>query len=854
MGRDRPWLGGVRVLAAGLVAAISTGCWGDDPRPAQPIYPGRLVVWPAQGGRIDLTELGGPLILRGGWAEVLVLDGAEERTVSTRSCAGGWEQQDAPPTSAPYFRGLRGFVWTCEQAPVALRWSVFQDTERDAAVLLLDVENRSSDEIVVLRTTPLISEGVDGGLFVGADPRRHRILDNGSAFALDVDVKLHDASEGRWPLLDAILPINSRGKVVSNWNHAIVDLDSSRSWVAGTLTTERAFPTMGTVFDPEEVVVDADGRQGFGAFIADGQLSFHGKPLAPGETLRSEVLYVNPVAPDAFRALEDYAEAVAAWLDFTAWTRRDGGRPLPNGWNSWSGSGSTGGLGTDIDETVMLENLEVMAREFEPFGIDYFQVDDGYQVADGDWFPHPDRFPSGMEALSGSIRDRGLTPGLWISGFTVNDSSQLAQEHPEWLANPESNVLGPLLQPDADDRVFDLSNPEVLAWLGETMKRFRDDWSMGWVKLDFAYLALPYPPRADDRLTAIEAYKKGIRAIQEALGDDVFYLGVALMGLNYGVVDGMRVTLDNGPRWEEEDAFAAFGEGSNFKTTVRTGARRYYLSERVWTTHDDLLFFRTDLTRPEPPVTMDEAITLASFMGLSASIVKFGEDLRTLTPEQVNVWRKLLPSYPVAARPMDLFTRHYPEQYLLPIDGTLAGSDARWWVVGLLNWGRNFDYDTMPPEEMADGPRRYTIDLGSWGLDGSAHYLASEFWTERFLGVVRGTLEHEVAAHGHAVIALREATGRPQLLGHNRQITQGATDLVEEVWDEDERSLRLTLVLDAAAPDAVPFEYRIRVYLPAGYALTAAQVGDGAVSEDGDQLIVTLQPASSGIYGMVLTF
>jgi hypothetical protein len=251
---------------------------------------------------------------------------------------------------------------------------------------------------------------------------------------------------------------------------------------------------------------------------------------------------------------------------------------------------------------------------------------------------------------------------------------------------------------------------------------------------------------------------------------------------------------------------------------------------------------------------MDEAITLASFMGLSASIVKFGEDLRTLTPEQLNVWRKLLPSYPQAARPMDLFTRHYPEQYLLPVDGTLAGADARWWVVGLLNWGRNFDYDTMPPEVMADGARSYSIDLAQWGLGGSVDYLASELWSERFLGVVRGTLEHQVEAHGHAVIALRQATGRPQFLGHNRHLTQGGTDLIEESWDGSSRSLRLVFAVDAAGSGAVPFEYRFRIFVPDGFALSGAEVGIGTVSEDEGQLVVRVTPAESGVYTMVLTF
>jgi hypothetical protein len=838
-----------------LGALFACGCGDEEALEPAPVYPGRLVVTAREDGRVDLGERDGSVLLRGGWAEALVEQGGVPLSLSTRdNCHGRWELDEAPPTTAAYFSGLRGLSWSCLYAGVELRWSVYQDTERAIAVATLDLDNRTGQELTVLRLTPLVTDGPDGGLFIGADPSTHRILDNGSSLVGDVDVKLHTPEEGRFPLLDALLPIESRGQVVSNWNHAIVDLDSRRSWVAGALSVETGFPTMGTRYDPDAPPVVADERAGLHGFVADDQLAFFGKPLAPGERLAAEPLYVNPLAPDPHTALEQYADAVAGWLDFTVWTKRDGGRPVPNGWNSWTGSGSSGGLGTDIDERIMVENLDVMAREFGSFGMDYFQVDDGYQLADGDWLPRPDRFPSGMRAFAQAVEQRGLIPGLWISAFTVDLSSQLAADHPSWLAAPEDNLLGELFAPGDDERMLDLSNPEVIEWLRQTMERYRHDWRMGWIKLDFAYLALPYRPRADPRLTNIEAYKQAIRAFREVLGDDVFYLGIALMGLNYGVVDSMRVTLDTGPRWEEEEPFGLFGDGSNFKSTARIGARRYYLHNRVWVSHDDLLFFRTDASNPEPAVTLDEAITLASFIGLKGSIVKFGEDLRTLSPEQIDVWRKLLPSYPTGARPMDLFTRHYPEVYRLPIEGTLAGADASWMVCGLLNWGRNYDYRQNPPREMADEPRTYAIDLAAWGLDADRSYLAHEFWGESFLGVVQGTLEHTVPAHGQAVVALRERTGRPQLLGHNRHLTQGGTDLVEERWDEQARRLTLRFVLDAPSPGAAPFPYRIRVYQPPGYALVHAEVGGGEVAAAAEVITVTLSPEQSGIGTVELEF
>ncbi|MBK7579937.1 MAG: alpha-galactosidase [Myxococcales bacterium] len=838
---------------AALIFTLALAGCGEDERLDVGVPSGRLDLRPRHNGTFDLRESGGAMLLRGAVAEAQVELGGAEHTVTTQGCAGEWAVDEAAFGTAPEFAHLRGFRRRCADSGVVLEWRLGFDAERDIALSLLRLTNETGAELRVLRLSPLVSAGPDAGLFVGANPARLRILDNGANVAADVDVKLHYPDEDRNSLVAAVIPIESRGNVVSNWNHAVLDLDSGRSFVAGALGVERSFPTLGTRYT-EDDAPRFEGRAGLELW-ADNALEFTGKLLSSGESVDSEPLYLDAFAADPQTGLERYADAIAAWQGFTVWTQRGAGRRVPNGWNSWTGSSGTGGLGTNIDETSMGENLEVMAREFAPFGVDYFQVDDGYQLADGDWFPRTDRFPSGMPAWSARVKSKGLIPGLWISAFTVALDSTLAAERPELLAKPEDNVVGALLSPGSGKRVLDLSNPASVEWLNQTLHRYKDDWGMGWVKLDFAYQALPYVPRNSPKLTSIEVYKRAIREVREVLGDDVFYMGIALMGVNYGVVDSMRVTLDTGPSWEESDPFALLGDGGNFKSSVKSAARRYWLHNRVWVTHNDLLFFRTDTGHPEPLVTLDEAITLSSFIGLTGSIVKFGEDLRGLSPEQIQVWRKLLPIYPASARPLDLFTRMYPEQWLLPVEGTLAGSDARWWVLGLLNWGRNFDYTSDgTPTKMPDAARPNSVPLTNLGLSPEREYLASEFWGEKFLGTVKGTLQVEVAAHGHALVALREKTGHPQFLGHNRHFTQGATDLVSESWDASERSLTLVFDVDQGEAGAVPFEYRFRVFAPTGDVLTQSEVGDAVVTRAGEVLTIRLTPKKSQRVSLKLFF
>ena len=182
-----------------------------------------------------------------------------------------------------------------------------------------------------------------------------------------------------------------------------------------------------------------------------------------------------------------------------------------------------------------------MAREFEPFGVDYFQLDDGYQMADGDWFARADRFPSGMPAWSRACREgRACSPGSGSARSPSTSARHCSPQHPDWMARPQDNVLGPLLSPGSGQRVLDLSNPDVVDWLGDTMRRYTR--RLGHA-LDQAGLRLSGPPlcaAGHPTLTSIEAYKRAIRKIRDTSATTCSISASRSMGMNYGVVDGMR--------------------------------------------------------------------------------------------------------------------------------------------------------------------------------------------------------------------------------------------------------------------------------------------------------------------------
>jgi hypothetical protein len=529
---------------------------------------------------------------------------------------------------------------------------------------------------------------------------------------------------------------------------------------------------------------------------------------------------------------------------------------VPGGWNSWSGSGGTGGYGTDIDERVVLENLEVMASQLWDWGMEWFQVDDGWEPAYGDWWFREDRFPHGPAWLARRIRARGLRPGLWMAPFTPSPASRLAAEHPDWIA--DWTAIGDVI--GGDDLILDLTHPEVLDYLRGLFARFRGEWGFDWFKMDFAYWALLGTGFHDPARTREEAWHEAVGIIREELGPDAFFLTISATGLNYRHADAGRITLDSMPVWDGQPGVdpADHMLQQGLKPTVRSAGRRWYLQDRIWVNHPDLIFFRSNTADETwPRLTLDESRAFCTFVGLSGGIVKLGDRLVDLDAEAINVIRALLPVYGRAARPLDVFTREFPEVWLLPVE-PLDGFAEPFEIVGLFHWGRNVDMGATPYAEMPDDgeARAHVVDLAGLGIDGDR--LAWEFWGREYLGVVRGRLSASVPPHTGRVIALRRPTGAPQFLGWNRQIAMGGTLLREASWDDAGR--RLVLRCPVAAPTAAaPFTWEIAFHVPPGFAFSGVETGgvplrDVDAAQDGEVLRVRFVPEASGDLTLVAAF
>ncbi|HRH59130.1 MAG TPA: alpha-galactosidase [Chitinophagaceae bacterium] len=94
----------------------------------------------------------------------------------------------------------------------------------------------------------------------------------------------------------------------------------------------------------------------------------------------------------------------------------------------------------DINEKLMMD----CADKLENTGTDLFIIDAGWYKRSGDFKADSAKFPHGMKPVCDYIRSKGMQPGLWIGIASVNEISDIAKQHPEWLVKDKDGKIANL--------------------------------------------------------------------------------------------------------------------------------------------------------------------------------------------------------------------------------------------------------------------------------------------------------------------------------------------------------------------------------------------------------------------------
>lgn len=469
--------------------------------------------------------------------------------------------------------------------------------------------------------------------------------------------------------------------------------------------------------------------------------------LMPGEKLPSEKLFVN-IDDTAQKGLENYALRVQQEMKSKMKTK-----PII-GWSTWDFYFG------DISEESILDNVNFLALHKKELPVEYIQIDAGYTIEElFEWEKWNKNFPHGPKWLVEKIKAKGFKAGLWLVPFWAHRDSFLAKEHPNWLVKDKDETPAPT------GRIFfalDGTHPEVQTYLNKLAEKITKEWGFEYIKIDGASkLGMVKGMHYNSSATSCQAYRQGIKAFRSGMKKGTVFMG-GVFGPSIGIVDAMRIGGDAGARWDwskipnvhlgERDRY----HGSGYiKRTICSTLNASYMNKRLWINDGDYLIVRDDRSE----LSLNEAQTWATVIGLYGGSVILGDRMTTLSPSRLKILKKIFPICDITATPVDFLKKDIPEVLLADI----AITNDHWKIVALFNYSDHQDVKTVSFSEL--------------GIDDKQEYHVFGFWKQKYYGSFMNSISIPLEAHSCEILAIRKNKNVPQVLGTDLHITQGGIEL-----------------------------------------------------------------------------
>jgi alpha-galactosidase len=603
------------------------------------------------------------------------------------------------------------------------------------------------------------------------------------------------------------IPAKVTGNSLSVWNSVVYNSFTKRSLIVGFVTNARASARIRI-----EKAETGDGAF-FGKFRAE---CVYDPPLEikPGERLDSEILYLGVAEANLFEGLERYGTMFAEINNI-----KRASSFLPHGWDSWNTQ-----YKTDINEERMLSALNFFDHNLKRYGWTHFAIDAGWESPQGNWEPNPERFPHGMKWMADQIHEKGMTAGIWIDPFTVREDSILAKEHPDWLKAPNEEGKKRMKE---NERVLDVTIPAAFEYTRETFRKLGEDWGFDALQeCDFVYNLMCAESYSNPALTRIDVMHRGMQAAREGFGRNKFITSFTPLPVTGIHCDAMRIGDDCAPIWRKDPNRWPWG----CVEAMTNAARRYYFSPRAWVSDPDCAYFGKPETatrwemNDKPALTTDQATTWFTAAALTG-VVKVGDWIPDLSPEQIALLRRLLPTLSRPARPVDLFERETPCIWTT----NLRTEIGQWNITAVFNWDES-------------SSRKLPMNFEDLGLDSNAYYTVYDFWQDKFHGLAQGRLNVDTKPGGCHLFGFRKYEGHPMFISTDRHFSQGSTDFKTLKWNEQTRTL------EGSFEGVADTDYNLSVFAPEGYAMKSIAVSTGAATtqQDGKIIKFTFHCAGDG--------
>ena len=428
-------------------------------------------------------------------------------------------------------------------------------------------------------------------------------------------------------------------------------------------------------------------------------------PVKPGEELASERLLFE-AGPDYHNQLLAYGDAIRRLHHARVSSE------TPIGWWSW-----TVYYGA-INEGEVLANGDWQAEHLKSLGYKYFQIDEGYQYARGEFAtPNATQFPDGLRSVGHHLVGEGLTFGIWTAPFEVTSRAWVYEHHKDWLVH---NALGqPIPIGDVWDQktdvlyALDTTHPGAQEYMRQTYRTLVREWGVRFIKLDFmdttAIEGYHYRPNT----TALEAQRIGLQVIRDAVGEEVILDKDGSPMLNpVGLVDTGRVSADTGHSFERT------------KNAASGIAARFYMHRNFFLNDPDA-FNATEThlmehPKESPSLSLGAAQASIALSAAAGGMYEIGDDMLVLGSQKDRLAlvenRDLLNMVKLgqASKPLDLMTFE-PEDEQPSI--FFLREDQRQAMLTVFNW--------------TNQPRSHTLKLEDLGLPAGHTFAATDVLNQK---------------------------------------------------------------------------------------------------------------------------
>ena len=297
----------------------------------------------------------------------------------------------------------------------------------------------------------------------------------------------------------------------------------------------------------------------------------------------------------------------------------------PDGWCTWYT------FGPDVTAEQILGSLDTIKGK-APY-LKYIQIDDGYEPFYGDWLEVKSSFSCEMKELCNKIKDEGFEVGIWLAPFVASGNSRIFRENPDWFIKDENGK--PLNYDEAAKPGWrdipwyslDPTNPEALNHIVNFCKTIKNEWKASYFKLDAnVWGALPFGHRYNDKMTSVEAYRHGMQAICDALGDDAYVMVcTAPFWPSLGLANSIRTSAD------------IVRSEIPLLRNVKENMHRIWTNKKLWLVDPDVIISDSEPTLDKELVKL-HAISIAAGGGVKM----YGENPMEMIEKDASFLQRLI--------------------------------------------------------------------------------------------------------------------------------------------------------------------------------------------------------------------